>query len=187
MAWWIFLKSTLSLTVTVTDLAFLLLLAYSPILSFLFWSSLLTCLSALFGLLLDSTDGKSLRGVWRNISCAGGTLVMVCGVAVYCSRNFSISCCQSFPSAWEHCMAFPNVLLKRSTSPLAEGQQSVTTGSLMLCWIRKVLIDIDLNWDSLSVVMHLGYVKVVKILSRVLMMVFAVVVFNTDMNGKLDR
>ena len=121
LARWIFLKSTFSPTANVTDLAFLFLLAYSPILSSLFGSSLLTCLSALVGLLVESTDGKSLCGVWQNISCAGGILVMACGGVLRCSRKFSISCFQSFPLAWEHCMAFLNVLLKCSTSPLVEG------------------------------------------------------------------
>ena len=61
----------------------------------------------------------------------------------------------------------------------------MTTRSLMLWCLRKFLNAIDFNWDPLSIVMHLGYPKVVKILSRLLIMVFAVVVFNTDMTGTL--
>ena len=63
----------------------------------------------------------------------------------------------------------------------------VTTRSLMLCCLRKFLNVICLNWDPLSVVMHLVHTNLVKILSRLMMMVFAVVVFNTDVTGNLDR
>ncbi len=45
-----------------------------------------------------------------------------CGVARYIIRNLGSSCFQLRPLAWAALIAFPNVLLKRSTLALAAGQ-----------------------------------------------------------------
>lgn len=61
------------------------------------------------------------------------------------------------------------------------------TRCLILSCLTRFLNAIDMDWDLFPVVMQLAYPKVVKILDRLLMMVFVLVVFDTDMTGNLAR
>ena len=114
-----------------------------------------------------------MPGSLPNSNRCGLNLVEVCDVALYCRKNWYISCFQFLCSTTADRIAFMSGLLKPSACALPHGQHSVT----LLWWNPLCLANeanaSELNGAPLSYLMTSRYPNVARCLSRTGITVFA--------------
>ena len=114
-----------------------------------------------------------MPGSLPNSNRCGLNLVEVCGVALYCRRNWYISCFQFLCSTTADRIAFMSGLLKPSACALPRGQHYIT-----VLWRNPLCLANEANASELigaplSDLMTSGYPNVARCLSRTGITVFA--------------
>ena len=139
----VFFSRTCSPGNTGLNMATRLLSAYALAVSLWFQSRSQTFSSRMFLSLRSS--GNFVFSSLPNMTYAGVTPVLTCGVVLYANRNFTSSPFYPFPSTCATLSAFKSVRFCLSTSPFACGHKGGDVWCSIPCSSKKLLNSSDWN------------------------------------------